>query len=725
MRRTAGGVAGALLVALLFLGSGAAAPATLGTFETEAGFDWLCLTSPTATASSVAGPGPLGVIASALATAYSLAAGCQQTGSSLNLQATYTQWGTTQGTTFGNLANVTGASYQNLISVLNVSEVGWQRAADHAALLQLGNSTFSVPMDLVQGQIAQNFAPVIDGYAQQTASIANATLTAFDGNTVAGAAYAGVTPTLLVCSGSSSWTPSTSSISTTWEGVGTASSTTIDAYIQHGSPYWVSIGGNPVTIQDLLHPGSWYNFSTSVSTAKAWGGPSSLYAIGTPASDNFYVGQGELLPASSSGTVTAAADGTGYDYWTLAAGAETYTGASQGAANFACLQYKAGGSAVTAEWALIPGGSGLRAVGTNLPAWLGSLQWQAAINGEAYWAFLRSIGYTAASQIPANCIIPAPYMVLPSSINSANLNVQQWLSLYESALEGMGHFYNVSLSATSFCGTQATQQFSFGGAPWANLAINATGMVYLANASGPYDYKGKSLATEKFANASTWAIGNTSIQCTRNVSLGSAQCVGGTLVTGPQQLLLMPTLATVTIPLNVRWEVPTNNPIEIFAVQTGLTLWTTGNGTGTGTCSAGYNSVCTTGAIDRGLSDHKLVGTLSPGSAIFLTSCTIGGSATRNCTVTVQTVNVTVAQITCTGSCASGSPPVVFGGLPNPFTWLANLLGSLFGGGALGQFLGSLLSGVIIFLVIVALVYIAAKELEAWGRRKSSGAGSP
>ncbi len=322
----------------------------------------------------------------------------------------------------------------------------------------------------------------------------------------------------------------------------------------------------------------------------------------------------------------------------------------------------------------------------NLEVWLTTIEWQAAENAEAYWAFLRAAGFDSAQSIPADCLIPAPYLVLPSSINEANLNVSEWESLYLSTLEGMGHFYNVTLSGTAFCGTQAVQQWSWGGSVWGNLYVNATGFVYLNNGTSPVDYNGKALPTEELGNRSTWAIGDTNY--------------GDKWYNGSEQLILMPTISTVSIPVGVRYEVPADNPIQIYAVQTGLDLWLTGNGSANGSIPTAISQGGLSAAAEP-------LGTLTAGDAIYLTSCQVGGTASGNCSVTVQTVNVTLVNITCPGPCQqSQQNGGTFGGLPNPFSWLAGLFSSLLGGGPLGAFFGSLLAGIVILAVILGLVYV-------------------
>jgi hypothetical protein len=334
---------------------------------------------------------------------------------------------------------------------------------------------------------------------------------------------------------------------------------------------------------------------------------------------------------------------------------------------------------------------GATSPGIPLSQWITAIEWQAAANAEAYWDFLKSAGFNNEQTIPPDCLVPAPYVVLPSSINTTYLNATEWESLYLAALEGMGNFYNVSLSGTQFCGTQAGKQWSIGGAIWGNLVINATGYIYLNNGTSPVTLSGALDPAEVFGNRSTWAVGQTHYY--------------DRWFNGSEQLLLMPTLATASIPVGTNYEIPKDDPIEVYVVQVGAMITATGNGS-----SPSAPQVVP-------------LGTLSPGDAIYLTSCTVNGVSTSNCTVTVQTVNVTITKYSCNGPCNQSAPSGgggTFGGLPNPFSWLAGLFSSLFGGGPLGQLVGSIVAAVVVLAVILVLVY-AVYRLATSKRSKSAG----
>jgi hypothetical protein len=669
--------------------------------------------------------GPLGALIGGIAGAVVGYYGCQQSGVADQLGQEFLDWANAVMGGYGNEANLTAAEFQSIASALNVSTNGWERAADHAALSQLGNSSFNISLALFQSGTYANLAPVASAYEYEIASEYGSVVAAVDGhggvNDVYGSVDPGVTVTYPAgeyggaCGGASYCAlppgPETPLAAGASISVGTS-----EDFIPNNAnltalcvPYSCPAKAD---LEDQI-TGVWYNLSipSSCATYEAavycnlgdFPGPTGMYRL--PSDSTF----GALIVPGGQPTPTGASNG-----WTMAGyidnggaavqmpystleGTPTVVGitCSQGGVSAHCdnppYQLLA-----TQGYSPTPGPTY-----ANLEVWLTSIEWQAAENAEAYWSFLREAGFHSAQSIPADCLIPSPYLVLPSSINEADLNVSEWESLYLSTLEGLGHFYNVSLSGTSFCGTQAVQQWSWGGSVWGNLDINATGFVYLNNGTSPVNINGNADAFEVLSNRSTWAIG--------------ATYYGEKWYNGSEQLLLMPTISSVSIPVGVRYEVPANNPIQVYAVQTGLDLWLNGNGSANGSLS---DAESRDGPSPAG----EPLATLAPGDAIYLTSCSIAGTASDNCTVTVQTVNVTIVNVTCPGPCQQGQPGGgTFGGLPNPFSWLSGLFSSLFGGGPLGQLLGSIAAAVVILAVILVLVYVVYRL--ATGKRSGGSSG--
>ncbi len=696
---------------------------SLGLDLTPASINTYCLVASTAAGAALGSfGGPIGALIGGIAGIVVGYYACQQAGVSDQVEQAFVSWAGAVMGGYGNEANLTAAEFQTIASALNVSAVGWERAADHAALTQLGNSSFNISLALFQSGVYANLAPVVSAYAYEVAGEYAPIITAVGGAGGPNDVYATVDPAVVdavsgtACASYSTcdFPPGPASVAA--YGAEMLSGTT-ENFIPHGVNVSVTCAAPcaaSVPLYDQITHG-WDNATVNVGSCLQitpsssdlcgvgpFSGPTGMYSVGGTSLD-LYVPGGQPTPVSASagwtnGELVSATEGT-------TTAARTTPICSTGGAFSGCLGIVGGAVAASVPttyptyiYATVPG-----VVYSDLAGWITSIEWNAAINAETYWSFLRASGFHSVQSIPADCLVPAPYLVLPSSLNETDLNLTEWESMYLSALEGMGHFYNTTLSGTSFCGTQAQRQWSWGGSVWGNLFVNATGFVYLNNGTSPVNYAGQAMPTEKIGNHSTWAIGNT--------------YYGDTWYNGSEQLLLMPTISTVSIPIGVRYEVPASNPIQIYAVQTGLDLWLNGNGTASGSVSAANTY---RGIVD---SAHPL-GTLTAGDAIYLTSCQVGGVANGNCTVTVQTVNVTLVNITCPGPCKQPAPSGTFGGFPNPFSWLAGLFAGLFGGGPLGALLGSIAAALLILMVIAVIAYVAIVEVEAWGGKKRGGGGS-
>ena len=670
----------------------------------------------------------LGGIAGAIGGAVGAYYGCQESGNSINdLGQQYAVWAESQVSAFGNEVNLTTASYQTLASALNLSTVGWERAADHAALEQLGAPSFNISLDLYDAGIYENLAPVATAYQEEIMSAEAAQMSAMNGagytNTYYNPLHASLAWGNSPYTATALWTPEAGSASLT--GLGAAITPgTGEVYVPGPLP---SLPNGLVlycVVQSYQCPSKitfwneethvWSNLSASSCSYSALQSYLETCYLGYPATSGYtyfvkapvtcscavLVPGGQVAPTSATsgwsidGVIASAPNsgGTGYNLTSIPSATYYLSYLCSGGVSPCAGSPSYVGWSQESEPPPLSFGGGNPA-DTALPVWITAIEWQAAQNAEAYWQFLHNAGFGSVSAVPPDCLIPEPYLVLPSSINETDLNASEWYSLYLAALEGMGHFYNVTLSGTSFCGTQAVQQWSIGSTVWGNLYINATGFVYLTNGTRPINVNGQSFPSETIGNHTTWAIGNTTY--------------GGVHVVGAQQLLLMPTLGTVSIPVGRLYEVPANDPIQVYAVQSGVQITASGNGTS-----------IPLGEQEGGLRPL----TVQPGDAIYLTSCTVGGYEKTNCTATVQTLNITIANITCTGPCNQGTQGGgTFGGLPNPFSWLAGLFSSLFGGGPLGQLIGGITAAVVILAVILVLVYVVYRV--ATGKRGGSSGG--
>lgn len=646
---------------------------------------------------------PIGVLIGAVAGGIAGYYACQTGVSAGSNSAAFKAWSNGLYGAVANEFNLTAAGYLSLVSSLNVSKVGWERAADNAATLQLNKSSFNVSVDLYQSGVLANLAPVISGYAHEVGEIVASLAGQINGYGGTSGVFAANTPqlgfaTVAAACNSGYDCVAVNGNSATLIGYGVRNGES-NVYISGGSQtfFLECTTGGTATFKNLLTNATFTaTYPTGVGFSAYWfhygtvNVPAGIYSISTPGCTG---NTGPVLansqdaavgPSFADPAVAAVNDGGS------AVDPGGFSGPSDAtsAPNVALLGNIGSGVQIMWQTSAFPG-----ALDSNLGKWVGAIEYDAATNAQAYWTFLRTAGFHNLSQIPPDCFIPEPYMVMPAQISNVTLNASEWEALYLAALQGMGAFYNVSLNATSFCGATATRQWSIGSAPWGNLAVNATGYVYLTNGTQPIDLRGKPFNSEKFGSHSTWAVGNTTYY--------------NTVHKGSQQLLLMPTLATVSIPVGQVWEVPASDPIQIYAVQSGVMFKATGNGTSTGVKTSLLH-----------------VATVQPGDAIYLTSCVVGGSAASNCTVEVATLNVTVANITCNGPCSQGASGGTFGGLPNPFSWLTNWLSGLFGGGPLGNAIAGIVSALIILVVIGILVYVAVVSVESWGSKKRGGGSS-
>jgi hypothetical protein len=622
--------------------------------------------------------GVVGGVAGAVAGLYF----CQTATAAAGAYSGYKLWAVGINSAYGNQVNTTSADYHTLLSALNTSASGWDRAADNAALLQLPNATFNVSNDLFQSGLDAQFAPLITAYETERVSAWVALLEQVFGYGDPGALYASAG--LLVGCCSLQWSLASGSGVTAQIGsVGVSphgANGAVGVYILNGANITSSItSALPVRIQSAIHPSVFYNWTTASGTPKqeSFPGPTGLYNVDPSGGNNVAIQDGIIAPTAINTNVgdtnfTAYVPAYNQFYEPDNGGCDWITDSGH-----------------SWQTACIP--NDYTGVGQVLDKTIANLLWEAAQSGEAYWTFLRAIGYTSESQVSPSCIIPAPYMTLPSAIDATTLNVSEWKSLYLGTLTDIAHFYNTTLSGTSFCGTQAKEQFSIGSEPWGNLFVNATGDVYLTNGSVPINVNGTSLPTEAFGNVSTWAVTH-------------------------QQLYLMPTIGSVHIPVGVRWAVPQADPIEVFATGSGTMLWTTGNGTGNATgCAANTGKFC------------AALAQLGPGDAIYISSCAINGTPTTGCSVNVQTLNATAALITCDGPCSQGGSS---GGVGFSLGGLLSAIGGFFCWVSLGLICGSTATAVaevVVALIVIALVVLAFILVDdaLKGRRKRSDGSSP
>ena len=132
------------------------APPSAPTLEalglTPEGISYYCLGTSVVAGAAIGGVvgGPLGALIGGIAGAVVGYYGCQQSSVADQLGQEFLDWASAVMGGYGNEANLTAAEFQSIASALNVSTNGWERAADHAALSQLGNSSFNISLALFQ-----------------------------------------------------------------------------------------------------------------------------------------------------------------------------------------------------------------------------------------------------------------------------------------------------------------------------------------------------------------------------------------------------------------------------------------------------------------------------------------------------------------------------------------------------------------------------------------------
>ncbi|MGI0151791.1 MAG: hypothetical protein ACREC5_07640, partial [Thermoplasmata archaeon] len=198
-----GSLSAAQLVALKADAAGHLAPTasvldSLGL--TPAGVSYYCLGSSVVAGAAVGGivGGPLGALIGGIAGAVVGYYGCQQSGVSDQIGKEFQDWASAVMGGYGNEANLTAAEFQSIASALNVSTTAWERAADHAALSQLGNSSFNISLALFQSGTYANLAPVASAYQYEVASEYGSVVAAVDGHGGTNDVYGPVGPAVTV-----------------------------------------------------------------------------------------------------------------------------------------------------------------------------------------------------------------------------------------------------------------------------------------------------------------------------------------------------------------------------------------------------------------------------------------------------------------------------------------------------------------------------------------------
>ena len=570
-----------------------------------------------------------------------------------------------------NEVNITSQLLTALASALNMTQYGMDAWAESAALSQLGNATFSPQLDLMQTEIPYDLAVPMTLVGNDLAGIANSTAQwwlakygnngQFDACSLPGnevVSYLAVVETT-ACP-TDGYTQSTPVYAYNG-GASVASGQPFVAF--HGGELYIS-GASGQALTQVV--GGSYSFTLS-GTSQYWSGfpgPTAVYSFpGTVT--------GMVAPVQVPGPSQT----TCYTIGAIESGVADNGGTLNGARALPC-----GETAPVYEMEeMFCSGtscSTLPAYGTETTGTLkyyqnqsGEMELNAVNSAQFYWQFLRSLGYTNASQIPAQCQIPEPYMALPPTVNLGNLTVSDYEAIYYSWTQAVGNYYGVN--ATTVSDTCNNHHSTGGNGPFwvTNLTVNSTLSVYIANST---EYP-----SENLSNLSSWAFQRV-------------------------QAIWWPEQGQVTFPAGQVSAIPSNDPVQVVIPSKSAFLTLTGNGPKV------------QGAVDR-------LGTT--GDYIFIWSCTINGVPTQNCTVGSQNISKVFTNITCGGGstqCGLQNPTFVFT-LPNWLSGIENFFSNLFGGGALGSLLGSLLTDLLIIAAVVLAIYVVYRVVTYRGKGGGGG----
>ena len=615
------------------------------------------------------------------------------------LQQAFNQW------------NETSANARTLLSTLNQTQYAMDTAADAAALTQLKNTTFSAQQDMAQSPVPFDMVSSVQPLMYEEAATLNSLSTWFCSVVCTGGVFASTTYFVSTATGAQpAFSSDLCSGGDNCAGAGNVSGGfMMGSTATTPSGYFYAAPGATIGMECSANPGTAtfpsvdggpalsVNYNTGLNN---WSGPGGVFNFGgmSPSGYDCGIGGSGLLPLASGSDAFMSAL-AGASPWT------SFVGAFNTGGGVMCVETFGSAGPCSSSTYNNGGISGstdpYNGVGQLLPG-VQNIMTNAENNARVYWTYLRNLGYTSESQVPADCTVPMPAFSLPPSMadQMANLSAAQQYSLYLAWINSIATFFDTPQNATTFCSGHPIYP-GIGGSPWGNLNTVIHGFIYVPgnvwSATG-----GLIAGTPAFGNTSRWTFNGSS------PTTDLPQGPGNGTASVPIEFTGWPEIATESIPIGKVYEIPTNDPTVIIPLQYAAFLTLTGNGT----------------AVPIGGTLGQLAPmTSTAGDALYVTSCTIGGVIQAGtCSLSYATINGTFPSVQC-GNCSLIGAPTTFGGFPNPFSWLSGLFSGLFGGGSLGSFLGSIVAGLVILAVIAVLVYVAVTEVEAWGGRKRGGGG--
>jgi hypothetical protein len=382
-----------------------------------------------------------------------------------------------------------GLGVVNQVNALNatVNALGYEAAA--AALSQLGNASFNGPLDLAQSGVAQQLAAVLTAQMASIAQLtgqfeATAASQLGSGNSEGQTCSDGVASAFNPLSAPNipfptcpSNSPSTFYYTNGAVSFGLLYSTTSAVWLNHSAPITFDSGTGYWEFTPLDGSTPFYNVTLdSVPQVVNFSGPTDAYDIvlhGT--SGGFYPTYSFPLLATevpdSVSEYTVLNTSSGLLSWDDQNG-PVVNGVTCGPNDYTC--------------GTLSGATGTAQSSVNAPWYLAALAQSAETQAIVYWQVLRDLGYTAASQVPANCLIPSPAQLLPNDLTPtelASMNATAMLRIYYALLGNLAYTFNSTTALTAFnvCGKHVT--VPIGGGP-IGFGSYAYGYLYAPNASG-------------------------------------------------------------------------------------------------------------------------------------------------------------------------------------------------------------------------------------------------
>jgi hypothetical protein len=228
----------------------------------------------------------------------------------------------------------------------------------------------------------------------------------------------------------------------------------------------------------------------------------SNYADTTPNVFSFW----RVAPANPNGTFWPTYPGAA-DY-SIGAVSSYFSGLPIGCSPF--IQFGGGGQNIYAACYPLPRYVAVAGADYYLLHSTWNLEKGASEVGQAYWFFLRALGYRSISQIPANCLIPFPDLTIDSNVPPSVLATGNWSQIYNfylMYLTGIGHDFNVNITNATFCGTTWPKPIGNVTAPWSQYGY---GYIYIQNGtsdiSGSRVYNANGTIKQSFQNVQTWNV---------------------------------------------------------------------------------------------------------------------------------------------------------------------------------------------------------------------------